>query len=147
MILWNTSIKSGHKTSSIISKIKKGSQILLYSLEKNKFSVGKITSCRKTERRTPYRLRTENNLIDTYLTMSFLVKKEDGKIATRRLCDIRDTFLFATYKDGKIVFEKYKSFLQDPALMRHYAIEFESKYEGYDYYVANNFIIKRKEEK
>lgn len=145
MILWNVSIKSGHKTSSIISKTRRGSEILLYSLEKDRFRIGKVTSCHKTERRTPYRLRTVNNLIDVYLTMSFLVKKEDGKVVTRRLCDIRDTFLFAIYKDGKIVFEKYQSFLQDPALMRHYAIEFKSPYKGYDYYVANNFIIRRKE--
>lgn len=142
MILWNTSIKSGHKNSSIISKMEKGSKILMYSDKKDNFRIGKLTVCRKTERRTPYRLRTENHLIDTYLTTTFLIQKENGKIVSRNLCDIRDTFLFAIYdeKNKKVVFEKYVSLLQDPALMRHYMLEFKN--DEYPYYVANKFILK-----
>lgn len=145
MILWNTMIRSDKVKESIISRMKKGSLIYIYSKDEDKFIQHKLASCSKTERRTPYRLRTENCCIDTYLNEYFLVKKENGIIVPRRLCDIRDTFMFATYnKYRKIVYEKYVSILQDPALMRHYDLKFDPP-KGYDYYIANGFLMKRKE--
>lgn len=143
MILWNTKIRLENQKQIMICQLKKH-KVLCYHLTvpvNTKYHFVDAES-KKAPRRTPYRLRTENFLIDTYLTNRFLVRKADGAVVFRRLCDIEYDHEFVLLdKSGDWLYEKTKSILQDPAKMRLYDISTNCDHSTQSI-AANGFIMK-----
>jgi hypothetical protein len=123
MIYYDSKVYVSNKVGKTVCRIKTGLKVVAF--DKDLHHVHRhIISVLKRPRRTPYRLVTESlkYSIDTYPSISFMVRKPTGEKVVKRIGEIKDEEEFMLWVNGGFHYEKAISFVKDTAVSRFYEI-------------------------